>query len=71
MTAQIAAYGRLVADPQLKTTSKGTQMAMAEYGREYMKRKTKHGLRSNVTLTEDSEDWMPSCASVTNDDGKN
>ncbi|EFK6505477.1 single-stranded DNA-binding protein, partial [Escherichia coli] len=23
MTAQIAAYGRLVADPQLKTTSKG------------------------------------------------
>ncbi|EKO4999048.1 single-stranded DNA-binding protein, partial [Escherichia coli] len=24
MTAQIAAYGRLVADPQLKTTSKGT-----------------------------------------------
>ncbi|EEU1876874.1 DNA primase, partial [Escherichia coli] len=26
--------------------------AMAEYGREYMKRKTKHGLRSNVTLTE-------------------
>lgn len=29
VTAQIAAYGRLVADPQLKTTSKGTQMAMA------------------------------------------
>ncbi|MXD32956.1 single-stranded DNA-binding protein, partial [Escherichia coli] len=29
MTAQIAAYGRLVADPQLKTTSKGTTMAMA------------------------------------------
>ena len=27
MTAQIAAYGRLVADPQLKTTNKGTQMA--------------------------------------------
>ncbi|PGG53841.1 DNA primase family protein, partial [Escherichia coli] len=42
--------------------------AMAEYGREYMKRKTKHGLRSNVTLTEESEDWMPSCVSVTNDD---
>ena len=45
--------------------------AMAEYGREYMKRKTKHGLRSNVTLTEESEDWMPSCVSVTNDDSKN
>ncbi|WP_249941727.1 hypothetical protein, partial [Escherichia coli] len=28
-TGAIAAYGRLVADPQLKTTSKGTQMAMA------------------------------------------
>ena len=28
MTAQIAAYGRLTNDPQLKTTSKGTQMAM-------------------------------------------
>ncbi|MGA3767451.1 single-stranded DNA-binding protein, partial [Escherichia coli] len=27
MTAQIAAYGRLATDPQLKTTSKGTQMA--------------------------------------------
>ncbi|EER8602017.1 DNA primase [Escherichia coli] len=45
--------------------------AMAEYGREYMKRKTKHGLRSNVTLMEESEDWMPSCVSVTNDDSKN
>ncbi|EHL2774495.1 single-stranded DNA-binding protein [Salmonella enterica subsp. enterica serovar Hvittingfoss] len=29
MTAQIAAYGRLVADPQTKTTSKGTNMAFA------------------------------------------
>ncbi|EIR2445692.1 single-stranded DNA-binding protein, partial [Salmonella enterica subsp. enterica serovar Newport] len=29
MTAQIAAYGRLVADPQTKTTSKGTNMTMA------------------------------------------
>ncbi|MGG5962929.1 single-stranded DNA-binding protein [Salmonella enterica] len=29
MTAQIAAYGRLVADPQTRTTSKGTNMAMA------------------------------------------
>lgn len=27
MAAQIAAYGRLVADPQTKTTSKGTDMA--------------------------------------------
>lgn len=29
MTAQISAYGRLVADPQTKTTSKGTTMALA------------------------------------------
>ncbi|HAL2367968.1 TPA: single-stranded DNA-binding protein [Escherichia coli] len=28
MTAQISAYGRLVADPQLKTTSKGTPMTL-------------------------------------------
>lgn len=29
MTAQISAYGRLVADPQTRTTSSGTSMAMA------------------------------------------
>lgn len=29
MTAQISAYGRLVADPQTKTTSKGTTMTLA------------------------------------------
>lgn len=42
----------------------GTDMpgAMAEYGKEYQKRKTKQGIRSNVTLNEDSEDWMPSCS---------
>lgn len=39
----------------------GTDMpgAMAEYGKRYEKRKTKHGIRSNVTLNDDSEDWMP------------
>ncbi|HIH8962849.1 primase-like DNA-binding domain-containing protein [Klebsiella pneumoniae] len=43
----------------------GTDMpgAMAEYGKRYEKRKTKHGIRSNVTLHADSEDWMPSCNS--------
>ena len=35
--------------------------AMAEYGKAYQKRKTKHGIRSNVTLHGDSDDWMPSC----------
>ncbi|HCM2992089.1 TPA: single-stranded DNA-binding protein [Klebsiella aerogenes] len=29
MTAQIPAYGRLLADPQTRTTGKGTNMAMA------------------------------------------
>ncbi|VAO23599.1 single stranded DNA-binding protein [Klebsiella quasipneumoniae] len=29
MTAQISAYGRLVADPQTRTNGKGTNMAMA------------------------------------------
>ncbi|HCI6971434.1 TPA: DNA primase [Klebsiella quasipneumoniae subsp. similipneumoniae] len=44
----------------------GTDMpgAMAEYGKKYEKRKTKHGIRSNVTLHDDSEDWMPSCNST-------
>ncbi|WP_433654880.1 DNA primase family protein [Klebsiella variicola] len=44
----------------------GTDMpgAMAEYGKKYEKRKTKHGIRSNVTLHDDSGDWMPSCNSI-------
>ncbi|GAA0513792.1 hypothetical protein GCM10009414_24100 [Tatumella terrea] len=29
MTAQISAYGRLVADPQTRTTANGKNMAMA------------------------------------------
>ncbi|HBQ7825285.1 single-stranded DNA-binding protein [Klebsiella pneumoniae] len=29
MTAQLSAYGRLVADPQTRTTNSGTSMAMA------------------------------------------
>jgi single-stranded DNA-binding protein len=28
MTAQLSAYGRLVADPQTRTTNSGTSMAM-------------------------------------------
>ena len=49
----------------------GTDMpgAMAEYGKEYLKRKTKHGIRSNVTLHDDSDDWMPSCNSVSDSGG--
>ncbi|CAM7705104.1 DNA primase [Citrobacter sp. FDAARGOS_156] len=49
----------------------GTDMpgAMAEYGKEYQKRKTKHGIRSNVTLHDDSDDWMPSCHSVSDSGG--
>ncbi|WMY76744.1 primase-like DNA-binding domain-containing protein [Buttiauxella selenatireducens] len=47
----------------------GTDMpgAMAEYGKEYQKRKTKAGIRSNVTLNDDSEDWLPSCAVSNNE----
>ncbi|HEI2462302.1 TPA: DNA primase [Escherichia coli] len=49
----------------------GTDMpgAMAEYGKEYQKRKTKHGIRSNVTLHDDSNDWMPLCNSVSDSGG--
>lgn len=49
----------------------GTDMpgAMAEYGKEYQKRKTKHGIRSNVTLHDDSDDWMPSCSTTTENEG--
>lgn len=49
----------------------GTDMpgAMAEYGKEYKKRKTKHGIRSNVTMHDDSDDWMPSCAATSESGG--
>lgn len=49
----------------------GTDMpgAMAEYGKEYQKRKTKYGIRSNVTLHNDSDDWMPSCSSTSENSG--
>lgn len=49
----------------------GTDMpgAMAEYGKEYQKRKTKYGIRSNVTLHDDSDDWMPSCAATAENGG--
>ncbi|HBQ5555693.1 TPA: DNA primase [Klebsiella variicola] len=49
----------------------GTDMpgAMAEYGKAYQKRKTKHGIRSNVTLHGDSDDWMPSCSGASENSG--
>lgn len=49
----------------------GTDMpgAMAEYGKKYEKRKTKHGIRSNVTLHDDSGDWMPSCSGTAENSG--
>ncbi|XWJ92923.1 DNA primase family protein [Phytobacter ursingii] len=51
----------------------GTDMpgAMAEYGKEYQKRKTKLGVRSNVTLHDDSEDWMPMCNDTSQSSGEN
>jgi len=50
----------------------GTDMpgAMSEYGKEYQKRKTKQGLRSNVTLTDDSEEWLPQCYPSSEKDAK-
>ncbi|MGV3780233.1 DNA primase family protein [Citrobacter freundii] len=49
----------------------GTDMpgAMSEYGKKYEKRKTKHGIRSNVTLHDDSDDWMPSCSGTYENSG--
>lgn len=49
----------------------GTDMpgAMSEYGKKYDKRKTKHGIRSNVTLHDDSDDWMPSCSGTSENSG--
>ncbi|WP_420065048.1 DNA primase family protein [Pectobacterium colocasium] len=47
--------------------------AMAEYGKDYQKRKTKLGIRSNVTLNEDSDEWMPQCDAphnAQNEEGK-
>ncbi len=51
----------------------GTDMpgAMAEYGKEYQKRKTKLGIRSNVTLHDDSEDWMPMFNDTSHSSGEN
>lgn len=39
----------------------GTDMcgAMAEYGAKYLKRKTMYGVRSNVSIKEDANEWMP------------
>ncbi|HHH1244874.1 TPA: DUF5906 domain-containing protein [Yersinia enterocolitica] len=39
----------------------GTDMcgAMAEYGGKYLKRKTKHGVRSNMSIKDDASEWMP------------
>ncbi|ENM2867459.1 primase-like DNA-binding domain-containing protein [Citrobacter koseri] len=49
----------------------GTDMpgAMSEYGKKYEKRKTKHGIRSNVTLHDDSDYWMPSCSGTSENRG--
>lgn len=49
----------------------GTDMpgAMSEYGKKYEKRKTRHGIRSNVTLHDDSDDWMPSCSGTSENGG--
>jgi putative DNA primase/helicase len=44
--------------------------AMAEYGKQYQKHRTKHGIQSNISLNNDADEWMPSCRSTKNDDAK-
>lgn len=41
----------------------GTDMpgAMSEYGKVYDRRKTKQGMRSNLSLTPETDEWMPQC----------
>lgn len=41
----------------------GTDMpgAMAEYGKGYERKKTRQGMRSNLLLTPDTDEWMPQC----------
>ncbi|MEA5105179.1 primase-like DNA-binding domain-containing protein [Pantoea sp. S18] len=41
----------------------GTDMpgAMAEYGNVYERKKTKQGMRSNLLLNPDTNEWMPQC----------
>lgn len=39
----------------------GTEMpgSMAEFGKRYERRKTNKGIRTNITLNDDAEDWLP------------
>lgn len=45
----------------ISLTRFGTDMAgaMAEYGAKYEKKKTKHGMRSNMSIKEEANEWMP------------
>lgn len=45
----------------------GTDMAgaMAEYGAKYEKRKTMHGMRSNMSIKEEANEWMPAAMGET------
>lgn len=46
----------------------GTDMAgaMAEYGKEYIRKKsTKGNMRSNIRLAEDAEEWLPAATGGT------
>ncbi len=38
---------------------------MPEYGKPYEKKKTKQGMRSNLLLTPEAEEWMPRCFETT------
>lgn len=47
----------------------GTDMpgAMAEYGKVYDRKKTKQGMRSNLSLTPETDEWMPHCSGPLNE----
>ena len=42
--------------------------AMAEYGEGYLKKRTKHGFRSNITIKEEAKEWMPAATGGTEND---
>lgn len=63
MTAQIAAYGRLVADPQTKTTSKGTNMAMARMRPECATPDNEY-LNRGIQMTKDAINDAPAAQSA-------
>ncbi|MCW0314837.1 hypothetical protein NB694_004637 [Pantoea ananatis] len=46
----------------MKTFSQALESILREYGRNYLKRRTKLGMQTNLGLTDESSaDWLPKC----------